>query len=71
MQMELDSGDIMSNEENKINQDELQQQDTVQDIEAEVVGSEADIEWNEDRKTLSKIQRLRNLKRLCSLVKLS
>ena len=61
MQMELDSGDIMSNEENKINQDELQQQDTVQDIEAEVVGSEADIEWNEDTENLEQDSKVAQL----------
>ena len=37
----------MSNEENKINEEELQQQDTAQEVEAEVVGTDADIEWNE------------------------
>lgn len=61
MQMELDSGDIMSNEENKINQDELQQQDTVQDIEAEVVGSEADIEWNEETENLEQDSKVAQL----------
>jgi molecular chaperone GrpE len=45
--MELNSGDIMSNEENKIKEEELQQQDTAQEVEAEVVGTDADIEWNE------------------------
>ena len=61
MQMELDSGDVMSNEENKINQDELQQQDTVQDIEAEVVGSEADIEWNEETENLEQDSKVAQL----------
>ncbi|AIW18060.1 nucleotide exchange factor GrpE [Vibrio coralliilyticus] len=37
----------MSNEENKIKEEELQQQDTAQEVEAEVVGTDADIEWNE------------------------
>lgn len=37
----------MSNEENKIKEEELQQQDTEQEVEAEVVGTDADIEWNE------------------------
>ncbi|KFI13571.1 nucleotide exchange factor GrpE [Vibrio coralliilyticus] len=37
----------MSNEENKIKEEELQQQDTTQEVEAEVVGTDADIEWNE------------------------
>lgn len=59
--MELDSGDIMSNEENKINQDELQQQETVQDIEAEVVGSEADIEWNEETENLEQDSKVAQL----------
>ncbi|MYM57729.1 nucleotide exchange factor GrpE [Vibrio tetraodonis] len=51
----------MSNEENKINQDELQQQDTVQDIEAEVVGSEADIEWNEETENLEQDSKVAQL----------
>ncbi|MDA0120766.1 MULTISPECIES: nucleotide exchange factor GrpE [Vibrio] len=38
----------MSNEENKIKEEELQQQDTAQEVEAEVVGTDADIEWNEE-----------------------
>ncbi|MDN3610751.1 nucleotide exchange factor GrpE [Vibrio ostreicida] len=38
----------MSNEENKINEEELVQQETEQEVEAQVVGTEADIEWNED-----------------------
>ncbi len=37
----------MSNEENKIQEEELQQQ-AVTEEEAEVVGSDADIEWNEE-----------------------
>ncbi|KUJ00142.1 hypothetical protein VRK_08540 [Vibrio sp. MEBiC08052] len=42
------SGDIMSNEENKVKEEELQQESVAQEqTEAEVVGSEADIEWNE------------------------
>ena len=51
----------MSNEENKINQDELQQQDTVQDIEAEVVGSDADIEWNEETENLEQDSKVAQL----------
>ncbi|CAM3648054.1 nucleotide exchange factor GrpE [Vibrio aquimaris] len=51
----------MSNEENKINQDELQQQETVQDIEAEVVGSEADIEWNEETENLEQDSKVAQL----------
>ncbi|WP_341665892.1 nucleotide exchange factor GrpE, partial [Vibrio sp.] len=51
----------MSNEENKINQDELQQQDTVQDIEAEVVGSEADIEWNQETEDLEQDSKVAQL----------
>jgi len=43
--MDMNSGDIMSNEENKIKDEELQQQ---AEQEAEVVGTEADIEWNEE-----------------------
>ena len=38
----------MSNEENKIKEEELQQQDTAHEVEAEVVGTDADIEWNEE-----------------------
>ncbi|ASU21727.1 nucleotide exchange factor GrpE [Vibrio qinghaiensis] len=41
----MDSGDIMNNEENKIKEEELQQE--VVDQEAEVVGTDADIDWNE------------------------
>ncbi|WP_059120212.1 nucleotide exchange factor GrpE [Vibrio sp. MEBiC08052] len=38
----------MSNEENKVKEEELQQESVAQEqTEAEVVGSEADIEWNE------------------------
>ncbi|WP_157631209.1 nucleotide exchange factor GrpE [Vibrio pacinii] len=37
----------MSNEENKIKEEELQQQQEVEQ-EAEVVGTDADIEWNEE-----------------------
>ncbi|WP_100752778.1 nucleotide exchange factor GrpE [Vibrio salilacus] len=37
----------MSNEENKIKEEELQQQQDVEQ-EAEVVGTDADIEWNEE-----------------------
>ena len=43
----MNSGDIMSNEENKIKEEELQQQQDVEQ-EAEVVGTDADIEWNEE-----------------------
>ncbi|XHY20022.1 Protein GrpE [Vibrio sp. NH-UV-68] len=43
----MNSGDIMSNEENKIKEEELQQQQEVEQ-EAEVVGTDADIEWNEE-----------------------
>lgn len=59
--MELNSGDIMSNEENKINQEELQQQETVQDIEAEVVGTEADIEWNEETESVESDSKIAQL----------
>lgn len=39
----------MSNEENKLNQEELQAQETtVNETEAEVVGSDADVDWNEE-----------------------
>lgn len=40
----------MSNEENKINEEELKQETTEQETEAEVeaVGSDADIDWNEE-----------------------
>ncbi|MDF9388683.1 nucleotide exchange factor GrpE [Vibrio sp. 1151_11] len=41
----MDSGDIMNNEENKIKEEELQQEVVGQ--EAEVVGTDADIDWNE------------------------
>ncbi|MBF4257130.1 nucleotide exchange factor GrpE [Vibrio anguillarum] len=41
----MDSGDIMNNEENKIKEEELQQEVVGQD--AEVVGTDADIDWNE------------------------
>ncbi|MDW6092243.1 nucleotide exchange factor GrpE [Vibrio rhizosphaerae] len=38
----------MSNEENKVKEEELQQESVAQEqTEADVVGSEADIEWNE------------------------
>ncbi|CAM3595666.1 heat shock protein GrpE [Vibrio aerogenes CECT 7868] len=38
----------MSNEENKVKEEDLQQESVAQDqTEAEVVGGEADIEWNE------------------------
>ncbi|GLT19438.1 protein GrpE [Vibrio zhanjiangensis] len=51
----------MSNEENKINQEELQQQETVQDIEAEVVGTEADIEWNEETESVESDSKIAQL----------
>ncbi len=40
----------MSNEESKIQEEELQQheQDVVEETEAEAVGTDADIEWNEE-----------------------
>ncbi|CAH0524919.1 nucleotide exchange factor GrpE [Vibrio hippocampi] len=39
----------MSNEENKVNQDELNAQEAVvNEAEAEVIGSDADVEWNEE-----------------------
>ncbi|MGL6258222.1 nucleotide exchange factor GrpE [Vibrio sp. WXL210] len=38
----------MSNEENKVNEEELKQQAAEQEVESEVVGSDADIEWNEE-----------------------
>jgi molecular chaperone GrpE len=42
------SGDIMSNEENKIKDEELQQDAVEQEqTDADVVGSDADIDWNE------------------------
>ena len=37
----------MSNEENKIQEEELQQEQAVE-VEAEAVGTDADIDWNED-----------------------
>ncbi|EJV9420477.1 nucleotide exchange factor GrpE [Vibrio vulnificus] len=37
----------MSNEENKINEDALKQQDAAE-VEVEAVGTDADIEWNEE-----------------------
>ncbi|SKA25807.1 heat shock protein GrpE [Vibrio cincinnatiensis] len=40
------SGDIMSNEENKIKEEELQQEAV--EVEADVVGSDEDIDWNQD-----------------------
>ena len=36
----------MSNEENKINEEELKQQETAEEVDA--VGSDADIDWNEE-----------------------
>lgn len=48
MRESLNSGDIMSNEENKVNEEELKQQAAEQEVESEVVGSDADIEWNEE-----------------------
>ncbi|MBF4358264.1 nucleotide exchange factor GrpE [Vibrio anguillarum] len=42
----MDSGDIMNNEENKIKEEEELQQEVVGQ-EAEVVGTDADIDWNE------------------------
>ncbi|NAW58985.1 MULTISPECIES: nucleotide exchange factor GrpE [unclassified Vibrio] len=39
----------MSNQEKKMHEEELQQQETVEvDTEAEAVGTDADIEWNEE-----------------------
>ncbi|SDG67996.1 molecular chaperone GrpE [Vibrio xiamenensis] len=38
----------MSNEENKLNEEELQQQAEQQDAEVDAVGMEADIDWNEE-----------------------
>ncbi|MGL6314473.1 nucleotide exchange factor GrpE [Vibrio sp. WXL103] len=38
----------MSNEENKVNEEELKQQAAEKEVESEVVGSDADIEWNEE-----------------------
>lgn len=39
----------MSNEENKVNQEELHTQEAeAKEAEAEVVGSDADVEWNEE-----------------------
>lgn len=40
------SGDIMSNEENKIKEEDLQQEAV--EVEADVVGSDEDIDWNQD-----------------------
>lgn len=40
------SGDIMSNEENKIKEEELQQEAV--EVEADVIGSDEDIDWNQD-----------------------
>ncbi|MGO1298095.1 MAG: nucleotide exchange factor GrpE, partial [Vibrio sp.] len=37
----------MSNEENKIQEEELQQETKVEDVEAEAVGTDADVDWNE------------------------
>lgn len=37
----------MSNEENKIKEEELQQEAVQEEAEAEVIGSDADVEWNE------------------------
>jgi molecular chaperone GrpE len=42
----LNSGDIMSNEENKINEEQLKQNESA-DIEVDAVGTDADIEWNQ------------------------
>lgn len=38
----------MSNEENKLNEEELQQQAEQQEAEVDAVGMEADIDWNEE-----------------------
>ncbi|WP_070962592.1 nucleotide exchange factor GrpE [Vibrio sonorensis] len=38
----------MSNEENKVKEEELQQQEAAVEQDVEAVGSEADIEWNEE-----------------------
>jgi len=49
----------MSEQENKINEEELQQQETAEEVEA--VGSDADIDWNEESEqdeTESKIAQL-------------
>jgi molecular chaperone GrpE len=51
--MNLKSGDIMSNEEIKVNEEELKKQDVpadqeAEEVEAEAVGTDADIDWNED-----------------------
>lgn len=59
--MELNSGDIMSNEENKMKEEELQQQETVQGVEAEVVGTEADIEWNEETESVEQDSKIAQL----------
>ncbi len=59
--MELNSGDIMSNEENKMKEEELQQQETVQGVEAEVVGTEADIEWNEETENVEQDSKIAQL----------
>jgi molecular chaperone GrpE len=51
--MNLKSGDIMSNEEIKVSEEELKKQDGPADqeaeqVETEAVGTDADIDWNED-----------------------
>ncbi|MBU2898402.1 nucleotide exchange factor GrpE [Vibrio hepatarius] len=51
----------MSNEENKIKEEELQQQETVQGAEAEVVGTEADIEWNEETENVEQDSKIAQL----------
>ena len=51
----------MSNEENKMKEEELQQQETVQGVEAEVVGTEADIEWNEETENVEQDSKIAQL----------
>lgn len=51
----------MSNEENKMKEEELQQQETVQGVEAEVVGTEADIEWNEETESVEQDSKIAQL----------
>jgi molecular chaperone GrpE len=51
--MNLKSGDIMSNEEIKVSEEELKKQDgpvdqEAEEVETEAVGTDADIDWNED-----------------------
>ena len=51
----------MSNEENKMKEEELQQQETIQGVEAEVVGTEADIEWNEETENVEQDSKIAQL----------